>query len=116
MPAGDRRKHMEPGRLVQTSEVSGNRLRNAMRSNDRNITPPEDLTRDNRDRLIAALRAELAATKAREQSEAQKVNALGDQLHEAWAERDAMRKCAEWFAENEPGTPVPEWIDEAMNG
>ena len=31
------------------------------------------------------------------------------------AQRDAYRACAEWFSENAPGTPVPEWVDAAMN-
>ena len=27
----------------------------------------------------------------------------------------AVRKAALWFSENPPGTPIPDWIDDAMN-
>lgn len=52
-------------------------------------------------------------------------DALGIPHHEHYkivSELDQLRqrvkelhKAADWFAENAPGTPVPEWVDEAMN-
>ena len=31
-------------------------------------------------------------------------------------ELQQVRKAAHWCAANAPGTPVPEWVDEAING
>ncbi len=49
------------------------------------------------------------------------VNVMGDAIEnlcnraEAAERRVAeLRRAALWFAENAPGTPVPQWVDEAM--
>jgi hypothetical protein len=39
-----------------------------------------------------------------------------DALLDAAEERDRLRNAARWLAENPKGTPVPEWVDVAVNG
>ena len=34
----------------------------------------------------------------------------------AEAEARTLRAAARWLAENEPGTPMPDWVDRAVNG
>lgn len=40
---------------------------------------------------------------------------FGECVWRVHAQKDAYRKAAEWFSENVPGTPVPEWVDATMN-
>lgn len=41
---------------------------------------------------------------------------LARRLATAEGERDTLRKAAHWLASHAPGTPVPEWVDAAVNG